>query len=249
MNSSARVQGALAPPGAQGTGVQLQRLLTHPVVCKAPKLTRDLLSAQGQAPDEYQERHLEPCSSCSLHHSPYIIACAPDLKTSPKSVPPPWEILPLQSNQGFSKQAQETQRWQIVPFSLPWNFSKCAYSANHICKGKEVKFTPFNSQLLPWSSSRHQHARLSGWAGLRNGIKEGENNQQGSQLLFKCKYLWEEAIEGKEIMKTPVERTELGGRLISHAGPSAGQSLLHLLPKWETCFQKRFANDTHPSHP
>lgn len=29
----------------------------------------------------------------------------------------------------------------------------------------------------------------------------GGNNQQGSKLLFKCKYLWEEAVEGKEMMR------------------------------------------------
>jgi hypothetical protein len=38
--------------------------------------------------------------------------------------------------------------------------------------------------------------------------------------LFKCKYLGEEAIEGKEFMKTPARHMELGLRLISHAFPS-----------------------------
>lgn len=89
MNASARVQGKLSPPGHRETGVQPQRPLTHPAECKAHKLTRDHLSARGHVPDECQERHLEPSSSCSLHHSPYIVTRALDLKTSPRRVPPP----------------------------------------------------------------------------------------------------------------------------------------------------------------
>lgn len=55
---------------------------------------------------------------------------------------------------------------------------------------------------------------------LCNGSKKEENNQWGCKLLFKCKYLGEEAIEGKEFMKTPARHMELGLRLISHAFPS-----------------------------
>lgn len=35
--------------------------------------------------------------------------------------------------------------------------------------------------------------------------QRGGDDPRGSKLLFKCKYLWKEAVEGKEMMKTPVK--------------------------------------------
>lgn len=151
-----------------------------------------------------------------------------------------WEMLP----EAFEAGSGDSEVTNSSLFTS-WKFLLNVLTLPTVpAKGRGEVYT----QLLPCSPSRHQHAPGNSGC-FCNGIKEGENNQQGSKLLFKCKYLWEEASEGKEIMKTPVKNTELGRRLINQASPPAGLSLLHLPSKWETHFQKRFANGTHPSHP
>ena len=109
------------PHREEGPGVQPQRLLHHPAQCESTQVNQRSpvcsRSCHGSVSRRPWNSILHACCTI-LPGLNCVLLALKYHRTGPFSE----KFYPLQSTQRFSKQAQETQRWQIVPFSLPGNF-------------------------------------------------------------------------------------------------------------------------------